>query len=699
MEDIISHLVGGDKGIASSVGGQPITMDQAVDVWNAICAICEETLLKGQTLVVPGLANVGVKKEVEHMGGIWKPKTSLVPHVTLSPAFVSQYCPSRFTHATTDVKHGKTNPVLLNPSTVSCYAGVSRHQCQSLLKDAVRSIGQTILAEGKSRTILVEMGFCTLEFASEFSSKGGFQVRWNKDFLAEFNDAMCDAAQQLQRSADRVMGTPSHYVRPSSARSASSGGSNSRSPRCQRAVPSSHADKAHAFAAANPPISPRVPRPPSTQSFRPKAGLGITGASAAQTASFDANRRASTGTPPLPFEGELSQPQNHEGTETPPRKGGAPQTKFSSHPEQLRAYAQTIHRAAQRPSTTVAVGDNCASPRGGSWDATLNSIARSTMAPYTKQKARKAIYRRIRGQAFEDSWDSQLQFKRQREAEEREVERKRLELFKKAMSEQAAKEHNEKLQQRNEEREVAALNAAMVGPRRAMQLPRVESAGDLFSTRKPPSPPPSRTKEILELQLAEQKRRREQEREDDRAYQRNLVQQDARFNDAQREAKIRRREEANHLKQEYDRQILIKKQEEERFKATMPKSGCILYSEEESATDEAKEITAMKMRTRQFQQENKRLVEDRQAREAKDAAERHFINAERRRKEREVESARQLEERKQLCATQANMRAEWTAQMQQRKAQASQEKYERTHWRDHTYLRNESSDDENEDLY
>ena len=131
----------------------------------------------------------------------------------------------------------------------------------------------------------------------------------------------------------------------------------------------------------------------------------------------------------------------------------------------------------------------------------------------------------------------------------------------------------------------------------------------------------------------------------------------------------------------------------------MPKSGCILYSEEESAADEAKEITAMKMRTRQFQQENKRLVEDRQAREAKDAAERHFINAERRRKEREVESARQLEERKQLCATQANMRAEWTAQMQQRKAQASQEKYERTHWRDHTYLRNESSDDENEDLY
>ena len=51
------------------------------------------------------------------------------------------------------------------------------------------------------------------------------------------------------------------------------------------------------------------------------------------------------------------------------------------------------------------------------------------MTPFVKQKARKAIYRRIRGQAFEDSWGAQLQLKKQKEAEEKEAEKKRQQLI------------------------------------------------------------------------------------------------------------------------------------------------------------------------------------------------------------------------------------------------------------------------------
>ena len=318
------------------------------------------------------------------------------------------------------------------------------------------------------------------------------------------------------------------------------------------------------------------------------------------------------------------------------------------------------------------------------------------MTPFVKQKARKAIYRRMRGQAFEESWAAQLQIKKQREAEEKEAEKKRVELFKKAMSEQAAKEYNEKMEQRNEEREVAALNEALVAPRRAMQLPRAETPGDLFSSRKPPSRPPSRTKEILTYQIEDQKRRREQAKEDDRAYQRKLMEQDANYNESQRLDKIRRQEEAQRLREEYTEQMEAKRRENERFKATMPKSGCILYSENESALDEAHELQEVKKRTRQFQQENKRYIDEKQTREAKEAAERHFINAERRRKEREEEKARQLQERRDREAVQASNRATWTNQMLLRQSQKEEERFVRSKWRDHTYLKNDSSEDDDE---
>eukprot|EP00658_Telonema_sp_P-2_P085987 TRINITY_DN9941_c0_g1_i2.p2 TRINITY_DN9941_c0_g1~~TRINITY_DN9941_c0_g1_i2.p2 ORF type:complete len:196 (+),score=68.32 TRINITY_DN9941_c0_g1_i2:279-866(+) len=194
--------------------------------------------------------------------------------------------------------------------------------------------------------------------------------------------------------------------------------------------------------------------------------------------------------------------------------------------------------------------------------------------------------------------------------------------------------------------------------------------------------------------MEDQKRRREQDREDDRAYQRKLVEQDAKYNESQRMDKIRRRDEAQRLREEYDEQMEAKRKEEERFKATMPKSGCILYSENESAQDEAREMMEVKKRTRQFQEENKRYIDDKQTREAKEAAERHFTNAEKRRKEREEENARRMQERREREAVQAGNRATWTSQMKQRQSQKEEERDIRSKWRDHTYLKNESSDDE-----
>eukprot|EP00744_Colponema_vietnamica_P006559 GILI01009513.1.p1 GENE.GILI01009513.1~~GILI01009513.1.p1 ORF type:complete len:669 (+),score=107.90 GILI01009513.1:29-2008(+) len=631
MEDVFEQFMRSERGLATG----HCTLNQAIDVWSATCQMAEEAILKRQSLVIPGFANVGVAKETEHMGGIWRSRLSFVPCVALAPAFISQYCSDRSGyHVANPQKYGGAVPVLMNGATLSSYSNVPRHVAVHILRDLIRIIGKLLLdghpVTGRKVPLLIELGFATLDFAPLVMN-----VKWSRSFLDEL------ATSIKQADSDGKLGNTTGSTSP-------------RRP-------------ATAAARVPAPPTPRarvVPAPPSVQP---------------QGKNSSANRPATArlaATPSLP-----------NATPSP------------SRPQSSRASRAATPSEAAAPGTPRAIsqaGFTDSSPRNReAFETALNAITNAKLNPYLKSKARKAFYRKQRGTAFEESWGAQLQLQKEKEAKERDEERERVEYFRRALAEQAAKEHNTKINRRDENRQIQEINKALIVKRDELALPRhAQDPGDLFNSRFPPARPPSNDQQILRHQMAEKKEKEAREQAADRAYHLHLAQQDEAWNRNILAEKKHKLGVQKALMGEYELQLKLKQEEKDRYKATMPKSGCILYGEEQSAEDERNERLAVKMRTRDFQTENRRHVEEKEYNERIATAEKDIFNRHFRLEQSQLAQQQSQDELKSIRSRQKELGETLKRQMNDKKLNLQKEKLDRDTWKEFNYLKNESSDDD-----
>lgn len=654
--------------LALSAGhGHSVTLSQAIDVWSAVCQMAEEAILRRQSLVIPGFASVGLQTEAEGMGGLWRDRLSFAPCLHLTPVFVSQYCSDRAGYRVANPqKVGGAVPVLLNGATLSAYAnGIPRHIAVSILKDLIRVIGKLLLEGGggnrkRAAPLRVEMGFATLDFTAP-----ALKVRWARRFMEELAETI--------EEADRI-----------GAFAGSANNTDSTSPRRPHTAPRIPAPPGHQ---RNAPVSVApfpasasgraVPAPPPASAKRPADGAAamggrgrINGAAAPQQQRPDSARASPT--PSIPS-----------------RSNSVCSVRSASS-----AASQQSPRGA-RPRT-AADAFSGSSPRNRElFEATLDAITRSNASAYAKGKARKAAYRRMRGAAFQESWGAQIEQQREKEAAEREEERQRVDHFRRSLAEQAAKEHNERLSRRREGQQVQELNKALAARRDEVLLPRrVSEPGDLFSSRNPPTRRDGNEAQILLHQMAEKKERAAKERAADRVFHEYLAEQDAAWNDGLRSARAQRIQQQAALREEYLQQFEQKKAEEARFKATMPKAGSFFYSEGDSAADEHRERREVKLRTRGFQQENKRRVEEKEHEQRIATAERDLYNRAYRRQQDELARQRAEEERQTLRCRQNDLGATLRQQAEEKKRQEAKAKAEHDNFKPFSYLRNESSDDD-----
>jgi hypothetical protein len=605
-----------------------LSLAEIRSIFAGLCSHLEAMLERRRSIVVPGFCHFVVQKHVGH-SGTWGARVTWVPVMMLVPQFCQAF--SVLPNTQTSLTHqGATTPATINSTAVvACCSGtVSRYAILNVVKDIVRELGG--LVGLSSQPLTLDMKFCTITF----SGRRVTNVSWAPSFLRVLNsDAQVDERTQAGLSVTQGVIRTASAERPPSARD-------------NHTVPSK-----------------LFPRPPTTPIREQDRSTPLVPASAGQA------HEASKSVPVVP---------------APPPRG---LYAFGSRPS-----------TATFPSASGTFGGMPAalSPRRAAQDASLHAhldaIASTDEAsPHTKRTARKLAYRRSRNQAYEDSWQNNLDEKRLAAEAEAEADRQAAAAVLRKQVEDAEKTRQEKVERRDESDRIEKVNQDLVRMRQGHNIPRAHPPADIFDARRSTAKVPHDVS-ALHRQVAERRAREAADKAEAAAYGEAAWREHLEQKVDEQRKKQQRRDEREKEAKEHDR-IIAEKRLRLRSEAAADLElarkcegfagfglGGDAFRQQSIAIQKANYEMVMQRATerqRKEDDEKAKLADSIRRIEARDAALRD-------------------QEKRAKTARQSHLRSTWSSQMSQRHTREHGETMDRKTWKDVNFLRNESSDDEDE---
>lgn len=409
-----------------------------------------------------------------------------------------------------------------------------------------------------------------------------------------------------------------------------------------------------------PPVSARqsagapqaVPRPPSSRN----SGVGA----------------APPAMPPPPV------PQRHDSVSP---RGSRPSSRASSARGVVAPFATD-----SRPLTP-----RSASARGPSHPALAEQLAAISddLSPHKRRTARKLAYRRNRNRAFEASWERTLDEKAAQTVVEREQDLETANALALAQQREEANRLAEIRERREEAQRIQRVNLELARARSAKGVPRAQKAGDIFDARLPTRTARHDTA-ALDRQLEERRLREEHEKAETAAFGAAAVAAQQEYQAEERERKRREKEQRIAAGRQYElaakQRSQTKAQEREEEARLAALTGLSFDGDGDVYKD----------RTLQIQKANYEMVKSRARERQQRLDEERSMLADSISRLEAREHALRMQENRAKHAEQSRLRNLWQDQMRENSERRKRESERAKNWRDVNFLRNESSDDEDD---
>ena len=316
-----------------------------------------------------------------------------------------------------------------------------------------------------------------------------------------------------------------------------------------------------------------------------------------------------------------------------------------------------------------------------------------SISRYQRNKTRKTLYRHHRNKAYEESWENQAAIKRAILEEEKEHDRQKVAEFKDFIAAEHRRQTEERIQRRAEDKQMEQMNHELAGAREKLAMPRAVENGDIFDARQP-TYSAGTDHRYLRQQIQMQEERRRAEKEEDRKH-------GERASRAAEEWKAKTPAEIEHRKKqqqimckEYDMQVSKRAAQDKDYKSTQTSGGALVFSGDDGTMQEKVDRRRVQERSREIQMANKKVAIER-SRVEKEAFERQRqALMESQAVHRRNDALLRAQNRRTKDAIKDNLRSSWDGQIQSHANQRQVYKEAMKVWKEHNYLKNESSDDD-----
>ena len=319
-----------------------------------------------------------------------------------------------------------------------------------------------------------------------------------------------------------------------------------------------------------------------------------------------------------------------------------------------------------------------------------------SLTPYQRQRTRKSLYRQLRNKAYEESWESQLEIKKQIADEERRRDKEKVEAFREFIAEEKVRQQAQAAQKKTEEQRVLDMNLTLATARAPLALPRAVEPGDIFNARHPTFAAKA-DKSFLATQIRLAEERRQREKAEDKLHGARAKDLADEWKAERRSALQEKRDQQRKIREEYEAQIAQKKREQEHYKKTLTNGGALLFSGDDSAKQEEEDRRMVLEKSRATQLVNKNVATARAVEVERETLERGRQLVESQKEFQHHERMLRAQQEKQHNAVKERLRSAWEEQISERRRRQWVEREADRQWKEHNYLKNESSDEEEDD--
>ncbi|KAJ9471063.1 hypothetical protein DIPPA_09700 [Diplonema papillatum] len=655
--DVLLKLIARNPG--SSVGGYNVLRK----VWVAVGAHISETLCKGRGVCIPGFAAFSVQKS-QLDRGTWGEKLRLVPSFVLLPSFCQNFS-VRSPHSVKASHFSSAATPPLNVVNISIKAGVTKDVASSAIKDVWRKVGE-VAARGA--TFHIDFGCAKVCFQGNLC-----EVHWNASLLASL-DKLCNKTncRALRSAANHVENSLSVKSVPSRQYESSS------------LLPSDvQLQRGEEFGTAY------------TGLASPAASRRRPGAARHQGEAARRHRQPARGGHAAHWE------QGREGPVAGNNRDADPALESytvdrAADVKAMSSVRSHLHDALQQSQDFD--DDHADDERPNTAGVSLMSPgAQTTTSAYNEKWVsrlrNKAVYKRLRNKAYAAAWEDQRHAKAVIESKERDRDRQRMERV-----QSRSRAEDEALDREEEERRkiaksVQQANLHASAPRKRRAIPE----GELYywGNEETRTESVNLAREMRLLDEKQQKKAAEKEA-NDRAEREALEERRRAWEAEEQEDRERQRVRQAQMRGVYHEHLRKKneKPKEESIGNFFFKSA----TPQDMLADEKLERRLQREAALEVQRENLKTVE-RMAEHKKMAAGLSQL-AERRHQGKSMEkSFSQLDKTDdEKKAEAALMRKAWDAQMDERRRMRQKEDAERKKTRILHCWRNESSDEEYDDV-